>query len=60
MPSLWLYRIGRIEKLIGLSLDDYPTRLALELSFLLIELNGLEEPADEDILEGYGDITIEE
>ncbi len=55
-----LYRIGRIEKLIGLSLDDYPTRLALEISFLLIELNGLEEPADEDILEGYGDITIEE
>ena len=35
-----IYRISRIETMIGLDLDDYRTRLALQMSFLLLELYG--------------------
>lgn len=35
-----IYRIGRIEKMIGLDLGSQPARLGLELSFLMLELYG--------------------
>lgn len=35
-----IYRISRMENMIGLDLDDYRTRLALQMSFLLLELYG--------------------
>ena len=38
-----IYRISRIEELTGLSLDDHGTRLGLEISFLMLELFGIEE-----------------
>jgi len=37
-----LYHIARIEELTGLSMDDHSNRLGLELSFLLLELYGME------------------
>ena len=36
-----IYRIGRIEKMLGLDLNDHHVRLGLELSFLLLEMYGL-------------------
>lgn len=38
-----IYRISRIEELTGLSLDSHGTRLGLEISFLMLELFGIEE-----------------
>lgn len=37
-----IYRIGRIENMIGLDLNDHHSRLALEMSFLLLELYGFD------------------
>lgn len=37
-----IYRIGRIEKMIGMDLNDHDSRLALEMSFILLELYGFE------------------
>ncbi len=39
-----LYRINRIEELMGLELGDYSTRLGLEVSFLCLEMYGLNSP----------------
>ena len=36
-----IYRIDRIEKMLKINLDDLGTRLALQLSFLLIEYYGI-------------------
>lgn len=36
-----IYRIGRIEQMMNLDLNEHGTRLGLELSFLLMELHGL-------------------
>ena len=35
-----IYRISRIESMMGLDLNDYSTRLALQMSFVLLELYG--------------------
>lgn len=35
-----IYRIGRIESMMGLDLNDYRTRLGIQISFLLLELFG--------------------
>jgi DNA-binding PucR family transcriptional regulator len=38
-----VYRISRIQELLGLDLDDEQVRLCLTLSYLMLRLNGLEE-----------------
>lgn len=38
-----VYRIGRIEEMLGLSLEDPEVRLCLTVSYLLLYLNGQEE-----------------
>ena len=41
-----IYRIGKIEILMDLDLNDYNTRLGLEMSFLLMEIFGFPEMYD--------------
>lgn len=38
-----VYRVGRIEELLGISLDDPNVRLCITLSYLMLRLIGLEE-----------------
>ena len=38
-----IYRISRIEELAGLDLEQHGIRLGLEISFLMLELYGMDE-----------------
>ena len=40
-----IYRISRIEQLVGLSLDDHETRIGIEMSFMLLELYSIPDNA---------------
>jgi DNA-binding PucR family transcriptional regulator len=41
-----LYRIGKIEELLNLDLNNYEDRLGLEMSLLYLEIRGFDETAD--------------
>ena len=41
-----IYRIGRIQTMIGMDLSDHDTRMGLEMSFLLLEIFGFDKTED--------------